>query len=64
MVESENAYQTAAPECIWLPDRYYEVCVKILMDKIKNFNVNMDVLSYMKRMKDDDISTFERDRVK
>ena len=25
------------------------------MDKIKNFNVNMDVLSYMKRMKDDDI---------
>ena len=34
------------------------------MDKIKNFNVNMDVLSYMKRMKDDDISTFERDRVK
>ena len=29
------------------------------MDKIKNFNVNMDVLSYMKRMKDDNISTFE-----
>ena len=55
MVESENTYQTAAYECIWLPDRYYEVCVKNLMDKIKNFNVNMDVLSYMKRMKDDDI---------
>ena len=55
LVESENTYQTAAHECIWLPDRYSEVCVKILMDKIKNFNVNMDVLSYMKRMKDDDI---------
>ena len=57
LVESENTYQTAAPECIWLPDRYSEVCVKILMDKIKNFNVNMDVLSYMKRMKDDDSNT-------
>ena len=57
LVESENTYQTAAHECIWLPDRYYEVCVKILMDKIKNFNVNMDVLSYMKRMKDDDSNT-------
>ena len=65
LVESENTYQTAAHECIWLPDRYSEVCVKILMDKIKNFNVNMDVLSYMKRMKDDDILDLRaRDRVK
>jgi hypothetical protein len=25
------------------------------MDETKNFNVYMDILSYMKRMKDDDI---------
>ena len=30
-------------------------CDKLWMDETKNFNVYMDILSYMKRMKDDDI---------
>lgn len=55
MVESENTYDGTVSECVRLPDRYYEVGTQFFMDKIKNFNVNMDVLSYMKRMKDDDI---------